>query len=37
MERMKTLATSPKYIIPGHDAKVYSLFPAVADGVAKIE
>jgi glyoxylase-like metal-dependent hydrolase (beta-lactamase superfamily II) len=37
MERMKTLASSPKYIIPGHDAKVYSLFPAVADGVAKIE
>ena len=37
MERMKTLATSPKYIIPGHDSKVYSMFPAVAAGVAKIE
>lgn len=37
MQRMKTLATSPKYIIPGHDAKVYSIFPAVADGVARIE
>jgi glyoxylase-like metal-dependent hydrolase (beta-lactamase superfamily II) len=37
MERMKTLASSPKYIIPGHDGKVYSLFPAVADGVVKIE
>lgn len=36
MERMKTLATSPKYIIPGHDAKVYSMFPAVADGVVEI-
>jgi glyoxylase-like metal-dependent hydrolase (beta-lactamase superfamily II) len=37
MIRMKTLATSPKYIIPGHDAKVYTLFPALTDGVAKIE
>ena len=37
MERMKTLATSPKYIIPGHDAKVYSRFPSVTTGVAQIE
>lgn len=37
MERMKTLATSPKYIIPGHDAKVYSRFPALTNGVAQIE
>ncbi|HXD79090.1 MAG TPA: N-acyl homoserine lactonase family protein [Puia sp.] len=37
MQRMKTLATSPRYIIPGHDAKVYSLFPAVADGVVQIK
>jgi glyoxylase-like metal-dependent hydrolase (beta-lactamase superfamily II) len=37
MRRMKTLATSPRYIIPGHDAKVFSLFPRVADGVVKIE
>jgi glyoxylase-like metal-dependent hydrolase (beta-lactamase superfamily II) len=37
MERMKTLATSPKYIIPGHDAKVFTLFPVVTDGVVRIE
>jgi glyoxylase-like metal-dependent hydrolase (beta-lactamase superfamily II) len=37
MQRMKTLATSPKYIIPGHDAKVYTMFPAVADGVVQID
>lgn len=37
MSRMKTLASSPKFIIPGHDAKVYTLFPAIADGVVEIE
>ena len=37
MARMKTLATSPKYIIPGHDARVYSLFPTVTDGVVEIK
>jgi glyoxylase-like metal-dependent hydrolase (beta-lactamase superfamily II) len=37
MSRMKTLASSPKFIIPGHDAKVYTLFPLVADGVVEIE
>jgi glyoxylase-like metal-dependent hydrolase (beta-lactamase superfamily II) len=37
MERMKTLASSPKYIIPGHDAKVFTLFPVVTDGVVEIE
>lgn len=37
MQRMKTLATSPKYIIPGHDAKVFTLFPVVTDGVVQIE
>jgi glyoxylase-like metal-dependent hydrolase (beta-lactamase superfamily II) len=37
MQRMKTLASSPKYIIPGHDAKVFTLFPVVADGVVQIE
>jgi hypothetical protein len=26
-----------KYIIPGHDAKVFSKFPAVADGVVEIK
>lgn len=37
MQRMKTLASGPKYIIPGHDSKIFSLFPKVADGVVKIE
>jgi glyoxylase-like metal-dependent hydrolase (beta-lactamase superfamily II) len=37
MIRMKTLASLPKFIIPGHDAKVYSLFPAVTDGVVEIQ
>ena len=37
MLRMKTLASDVKYIIPGHDAKVFSLFPQVADGVVEIK
>ena len=37
MRRMKTLASSPKYIIPGHDAKVFTIFPLVAPGVVEIE
>jgi glyoxylase-like metal-dependent hydrolase (beta-lactamase superfamily II) len=37
MQRMKTLASSPKYIIPGHDAKVFTLFPVVTDGVVEIK
>lgn len=37
MARMKALATSTKYIIPGHDAKVYMLFPEVTAGVVEIK
>jgi len=37
MQRMKTLASDPKYIIPGHDSKIFSLFPKVTEGVVKIE
>lgn len=37
MVRMKTLTGNPRYIIPGHDARVYALFPKVADGVVRIE
>jgi glyoxylase-like metal-dependent hydrolase (beta-lactamase superfamily II) len=36
MRRMKTLASDIKYIIPGHDSRIFSLFPAAAEGVAKI-
>ena len=37
MARMKTLASNPKYIIPGHDGLVFSRFPTIAKAVAKIE
>ena len=37
MRRMKTLVTDPKYIIPGHDSKIFGIFPKVAAGIAKIE
>lgn len=36
MQRMKTMVTDEKYIIPGHDAKIFSRFPLVADGVVEI-
>lgn len=37
MKRMKTLASDPKYIIPGHDARMFAIFPKVADGVVQIK
>jgi glyoxylase-like metal-dependent hydrolase (beta-lactamase superfamily II) len=37
MQRMKTLASGTKYIIPGHDARTFSIFPKVADGVVEIK
>jgi len=37
MERMKTLASDTKYIIPGHDALLFSRFPLVAEGVIRIK
>jgi len=37
MQRMKTMVTDVKFIIPGHDARVFSKFPAIADGVAEIK
>jgi hypothetical protein len=37
MVRMKTMVSSPRYIVPGHDSKVFSIFPRVAEGVVKIE
>ncbi|AYL99386.1 N-acyl homoserine lactonase family protein [Mucilaginibacter celer] len=36
MQRMKTLASDVKYIIPGHDGKQLEVFPKVADGVVEI-
>lgn len=37
MLKMKSLASNEKFIIPGHDAKMFFLFPKVAEGVVKIE
>jgi glyoxylase-like metal-dependent hydrolase (beta-lactamase superfamily II) len=37
MQRMKTLVTNPRFIIPGHDAKIFEIFPKVTEGVVKIE
>ncbi len=36
MQRMKTLASNMKYIIPGHDPKMFSMFPTIGQGVIKI-
>jgi len=36
MQRMKTMVSDDKYILPGHDAEVFSLFPKVEDGVVEI-
>ena len=36
-DRMKTLATKPELIIPGHDPAVMSRFPKVAQGVVRID
>ena len=36
MRRMKTLASNIKYIIPGHDPKMFSMFPAIKKDVIKI-
>lgn len=37
MQRMKTMVSDVKYIIPGHDPKVFSKFPTIADGVVEIK
>jgi glyoxylase-like metal-dependent hydrolase (beta-lactamase superfamily II) len=34
--RMEKLASSPDLIIPGHDPKVFDIFPKPGDGVARI-
>ncbi|MEP6583519.1 MAG: hypothetical protein ABJA90_04610 [Ginsengibacter sp.] len=36
MIKMKTLVSNIKYIIPGHDALLFSRFPTVAEGIIKI-
>jgi glyoxylase-like metal-dependent hydrolase (beta-lactamase superfamily II) len=37
MQRMKTLVNNPKFIIPGHDAQIFSKFPKVTDGIVEIK
>jgi glyoxylase-like metal-dependent hydrolase (beta-lactamase superfamily II) len=37
MKRMKTMVSSPRYIIPGHDGKVFQRFPSVGNGVVEIK
>ena len=37
MQRMKSLVTDVKFIIPGHDAAIFSRFPKVVDGVVEIK
>ncbi len=37
MQRMKTLVSDQKFIIPGHDAAIFERFPEVADGVVEIK
>lgn len=36
MKRMKTLVSSEKLIIPGHDAEVFNKFPKLSNGVVRI-
>jgi glyoxylase-like metal-dependent hydrolase (beta-lactamase superfamily II) len=36
-DRMRTLASKPGFIIPGHDPAIFGRFPAVAPGVVKID
>lgn len=36
-ERMARLATSPRLIVPGHDAELFTRFPTPGDGVARIQ
>lgn len=37
MQRMKTLVSDQKFIIPGHDAAIFERFPEVTDGVVEIK
>jgi glyoxylase-like metal-dependent hydrolase (beta-lactamase superfamily II) len=35
-ERMVTLASNPRLIVPGHDPEVFTRFPSPGDGIARI-
>ena len=36
-DRMKTIASDPRLIVPGHDPAIFTKFPKPGNGVAKIE
>lgn len=36
-DRMKTIATEPRLIVPGHDPAVMTRFPKVREGVVRVE
>lgn len=36
-DRMRTLASKPEFIVPGHDPAIFGRFPEVAPGVVKID
>ncbi|PYP88807.1 MAG: hydrolase glyoxylase [Blastocatellia bacterium AA13] len=36
-ERMKQIASNPRFIVPGHDPDVFVRFPKPGNGIAKIE
>jgi len=35
-DRIRTLASGPEWIVPGHDPAVFERFPKVADGIVRI-
>jgi hypothetical protein len=35
-DRMRTLATNPRLIIPGHDPLEFERFPTIAPGIVEI-
>jgi len=35
-DRMRQIASEPRFIIPGHDPAIFTTFPRIADGVAQI-
>jgi hypothetical protein len=35
-ERIRSLASGPAFIVPGHDPAVFERYPQVADGIVRI-
>lgn len=36
-DRMKTMVTDQRFIVPGHEPRVLENFPKIAEGVVRIE